>query len=79
MQGDPIGEVRKLCARLDEPVTDDFEQGMRRWRGDHAETREVNVHPDASAFGLELDQVRELFADYTARVPDRTAPTAPAG
>ena len=31
-------------------------------------TREQNVHPDPATFGIDLDAVRPLFADYTARM-----------
>ena len=67
VQRDPIGEVRRLYAWLDEPVTPEFEAGMRRWWRENAESREQNVHPDPAAFGIDLEQVRPLFADYVAR------------
>jgi hypothetical protein len=68
VQADPIREVRKLYAWLDEPVTPEFEAGMARWWHDNAETREQNVHPDPAEFGLDLDAVRPMFSDYMARV-----------
>jgi hypothetical protein len=67
MQRDPIGEVRGLYAWLGEPVTDAFESGMRRWWGERAENREKNVHPEPAAFGIDVEAIRPLFADYTAR------------
>ena len=67
MQVDPIGEVRGLYAWLGEPVTEDFESGMRRWWAANAENREPSTHPDPATFGLDLDQVRPLFAKYVAR------------
>lgn len=76
VQRDPIGQVRNLYAWLGEPVTGAFEQGMRRWWEEHAATREQNIHPDPSEFGLDLDRVREAFADYTARIPEWTAASA---
>ncbi len=66
MQDDPIGQVRGLYAWLDEPVTDEFESAMRRWWDRNAETREPTTHPDPATFGLDLDRVRPLFADYVA-------------
>ena len=54
---DPIGEVRALYEWLGEPVTAEFEAGMRGGRS-HAEHREANVHPDPATFGLDLDDVR---------------------
>lgn len=68
VQRDPIGEVRELYGWLGEPVTDEFEAGMRRWWAAHAATRQENVHPHPSEFGLDLDEVRTCFVDYAARV-----------
>lgn len=72
MQRDPIGEVRGLYAWLGEPVSAAFEAGMARWWRENAENREPSVHPDAAVFGLDLARVRDLFADYTARIADWT-------
>jgi hypothetical protein len=70
MQADPIGEVTRLYDWLGEPVTPEFEAGMRRWWADNAEHREQNVHPEPAEFGLDLDEVRTRFAPYTARMHD---------
>jgi hypothetical protein len=67
VQTDPIGEVDRLYEWLGEPVTDAFESGMRRWWADNAEARVQNVHPEPSAFGLDLPAIRERFAEYNAR------------
>ena len=69
VQQDPIGQVRALYEWLDEPVSDAFEAGMRRWWEANAERREVNVHPDPTQFGLDLDDVRSRFAAYSAQIP----------
>lgn len=68
MQRDPIGEVRKLYKWLDEPVTPQFEAGMARWWQENAQNREPNVHPQASTYGMDLNKIRPLFADYTSRI-----------
>jgi hypothetical protein len=68
MQTDPIGQVRELYGWLGQPVTDEFENGMKRWWKQNAETRTQNVHPDASIFGIDLEEVRSLFSDYTMRM-----------
>jgi hypothetical protein len=73
MQRDPIGQVRGLYAWLGEPVTDEFEAGMRGWWEEHAEQRDVNVHPEASEFGLDLEHARTVFAPYTARMREWAA------
>jgi hypothetical protein len=56
-----------LYAWLDEPVSDAFEQGMQRWWHDNAESREQTTHPDPAEFGLDMDELRRIFAGYTAR------------
>ena len=42
---------------------------MRAWWEANAARREVNVHPDATEFGLDLDDVSARFAGYTSRIP----------
>ena len=64
MLADPIGEVRRLYAWLGEPVSDEFEQGMRTWWADNAEKREPHTQADPETFGLDLEAVRPLFASY---------------
>jgi hypothetical protein len=66
MHADPIGEIRRLYAWLGDPVSDEFATGMREWWETSGE-KEPNVHPDPKTFGLDMGQVRPLFADYTAR------------
>jgi hypothetical protein len=68
MQRDPIAEVRALYEWLGEPVTAEFEAGMHAWWRQHAESREQTIHPEPSEFGLDLDEVRSRFTDYTARL-----------
>jgi Sulfotransferase family len=67
MQADPIGEVRGLYAWLGQPVTDEFETGMRRWWASNAENREPSTHPDPAMFGLDPAQIRPLFSRYAER------------
>jgi hypothetical protein len=72
MQSDPIGEVGRLYDWLGEPVTPEFEAGMRRWWADNAEHREQNVHPEPAEFGLDLEEVRTRFAGYATRAHEWT-------
>ena len=67
MQTDPINEVRGLYGWLGEPVSDEFESRMRNWWAEAAAEREPSTHADPVAFGIDLDKVRPLFADYAAR------------
>jgi hypothetical protein len=64
VQRDPLDEVRRLYEWLGEPVTDEFASGMARWWTDNAATREPNVHPPASAFGLDPGVMAERFRPY---------------
>ena len=67
MQADPIGEVRGLYDWLGVPVSDEFEAAMREWWTRNAESREPSPKRDPAEFGLDLDEIRPLFADYVAR------------
>jgi hypothetical protein len=65
MRADPIGEVRGLYEWLGEPVTPEFESGMRRWWETAA--HEASTHSDPATYSLDLDQIRPLFAEYVTR------------
>lgn len=78
VQRDPISEVKRLYAWLDEPVSAEFEAGMRAWWQSAAASRLPNTHPDPAAFGLDMDAVRPLFADYIQSMTTWTAPTVQA-
>jgi hypothetical protein len=67
MQADPIGSVTGLYGWLGEPVSDEFKSRMRDWWALNAAEREPSSHADPVAFGIDLDKVRPLFADYVAR------------
>jgi hypothetical protein len=64
MAADPIGEVRGLYTWLGEPVSAEFEQQMGSWWEHNAANREPSVRADPADFGLDLDAIRPLFADY---------------
>jgi hypothetical protein len=70
MREDPIGEVRGLYEWLGEPVTPEFESGMRQWWETAA--HEPSTHSDPAAYGLDLDQIRPLFAEYVTRAAQWT-------
>jgi hypothetical protein len=73
VQADPVAEVRALYQCLGEPTTDEFESAMRQWWTTNQENREPAVRRDPAAFGLNLDQIRPLFADYVTRSRDWTS------
>jgi Sulfotransferase family len=64
MQDDPINEVRGLYAWLGEQITGEFESRMRGWWAEAAVEREPSTHADPVAFGIDLDKIRPLFAEY---------------
>jgi hypothetical protein len=73
MQRDPIGEVRGLYRWLGEPVTEEFEAGMRRWWKENAEQRAQHERPDPEVYGIDVGEVQPLFAEYRARMSRWTA------
>jgi hypothetical protein len=64
MAADPVGEVRAMYRWLGEPVSEEFEAGMRAWWAHNAENREPTVKADAAEFGLDFGRIRPHFADY---------------
>jgi hypothetical protein len=67
MRDDPVGEVRGLYTWLGEPVSGEFESRMAQWWEANASNREPSTYPDPATYGLDLDQVRPLFAEYVNR------------
>jgi hypothetical protein len=67
MQSDPIGQVRGLYQWLGVPGSQEFEDAMLRWWATNSAAREESRHSDPAVYGLNLDQVRERFADYARR------------
>jgi hypothetical protein len=64
MQADPIGEVKGLYAWLGAPVGEVFEDRMQSWWTQAAQEREPSSHADSAEFGIDLEHVRPLFAEY---------------
>jgi hypothetical protein len=48
-------------------VTDEFETRMRAWWAENAQKREPHGHLDPEIFGLDLNAIRPLFANYIER------------
>jgi hypothetical protein len=74
MQREPIASVQSLYRWLDEPVSSEFEAAMRAWSRANPESRQSTEHRTAEAFGIDLERVRGLFGDYTARFAPRGDP-----
>jgi len=68
MQNGPVGEIHGLYQWLGEPVTEAFENGMARWWKENSENREPSSRKDPGAYGVDLNQLRPLFADYVTRM-----------
>ncbi|MCV7057098.1 sulfotransferase family protein [Mycolicibacterium gilvum] len=77
MQSDPVGEVTGLYSWLRAPVSDEFAGRMQSWWAQAATEREPSSHADAAEFGLDLDAVRPLFADYVEHAAQWTAHDTP--
>ena len=72
MHEDPLGEVRRLYGWLGEPVTPEFADGMSAWWQENSQNREPSVARRPEDYGVDLDDVRPLFADYTQRMTQWT-------
>jgi Sulfotransferase family len=67
MHTDPVREVRGLYRWLGQQISDEFEAGMAAWWQQNSASRESGTRRDAAAFGVDLERVRTLFAQYTKR------------
>ncbi len=67
-QRDPLAQVHALYSWLGEPVSEQFEDGMRTWWSTHAADREPNIHPDPRQFGLDVEELRVAFGPYTEMI-----------
>ncbi len=77
MQADPVGEVTGLYSWLGVPVSDEFAGRMQSWWSQAAAEREPSSRADPTAFGIDFDAVRPLFADYVEHVTHWTARDSP--
>lgn len=68
MHRDPVGEVQALYAWLQEPVSDAFAAGMAQWWQYNADSREPAGPRQAEDYGVDLQRVRPLFANYIRRL-----------
>lgn len=73
MADDPVGEVRRMYDWLGEPVSDEFEAGMRAWWAHNSENREPSAKADPEDFGLDFKRIRPLFASYVEHARRWTA------
>ena len=75
MQADPIGEVRGLYEWLGEPVTARVRVADASWwTHDRRQARAEHALRPGRTFGLDLDEVRPLFAEIRRRDPSSGLP-----
>ncbi len=66
MAADPVGEIWRLYGWMGRPVTAEFEAGMADWWAQNSANREPRTKVDPADFGMDLDAIRPLFANYLA-------------
>jgi hypothetical protein len=64
---DPIGQMRKLYARFDEPFTAEAEAAMRKLLAENPQGKHGKHAYSLEEFGLTADGVRAHFKDYCER------------
>jgi hypothetical protein len=64
---DPIGSVRRIYERFDEPFTPDAEAAMQAFMADNQQGKHGKHSYDLAEFGLTREGVRERFKDYIER------------
>ncbi|HEY6130642.1 MAG TPA: sulfotransferase, partial [Halioglobus sp.] len=73
MQNDPIAEVRGLYRWLGESVDATFDNAMAHWWQENSENREPGTHRQPEEYGVDIRQVRALFAEYAGRLASWTS------
>jgi hypothetical protein len=61
----PIETIAALYTRVELPFTAAAEHAMRAWSAEHPQHKHGALPYTLAEFGLELDEVREAFRDYT--------------
>ena len=67
LMGDPIGEMKKLYARFDEPFTPQAERGMQAFLDRNPKGKHGKHTYSLKDYGLSEAQVREHFREYCER------------
>jgi hypothetical protein len=69
---DPIGEMKRLYAKIGDVFTPQAEAGMRAWLADNPQHRQGKHSYTLAQYGLTEAQVRPLFERYYGRFPEGT-------
>ena len=64
---DPIGQMRKLYAHFDEPLTPEAEAAMRKALANNPQGKHGKHHYSLEEFGLTAARVRQHFRIYCER------------
>ena len=64
---DPVGEMRKLYAWLEDPFDEDVAGRMQAYLDDHPQNKFGRHEYTLEEFGLSVEKLRPLFADYLER------------
>jgi hypothetical protein len=67
LQQDAIGAVERLYSAMGDELTDEARRRMVQWWHDNESDRRRGPRPDPSAYGLDVDGLRNEFAFYHDR------------
>jgi hypothetical protein len=70
LMADPVATVGRIYDEAGWPFTADAERGVAAWWAENPPGRHGRHEPDAAAFGLTPEGVRDRFADYLERFAD---------
>jgi hypothetical protein len=68
MHRDPVGQIEGLYQWLGEPILPAFRTNMEAWWAENTENHQPVDKPDPATFGIDLEEVSSLFADYRSRM-----------
>jgi len=71
---DPLGSVRRIYARFDQPLSAEGEQKLREWQRAHPQGRHGRHEYRQSDLGVREDEIAERFSAYMERY-DLRAPS----
>jgi hypothetical protein len=64
VMADPIGEIKKLYKRFDEPLSETAEANMRTYLADNPQGKHGKHSYSLEEYGLTREEVRARYADY---------------
>lgn len=73
MHRDPVGQVEGLYQWLGEPIGPAFRVNMEAWWAENTQSHQPVEKPDPETFGIDLNEVSQLFAGYRTQMTKWTA------